>query len=519
MDDNTRIAKTYSELVTDINLESLDQKKATEAANRLNQYGLECNEYISRKLKTADVQELKKLLKVVRHFDHPEIEDGLTEVVVNRIIPLDLKVDYFKLMADLGFSLDSDFLNQLQEADELYLQLGSQLKTNNQDAKKRALALAEDFHSLPLNLKLSLVVVLVEEWRARAIPFLIHILGNDKRLDLQIIDVLVDHPGDASLTALDELVKSKPEKELLKKAKRAVYILKEKGYELAREEVEEVSIVRDENEDSEQCYTTTFDSFGSRLVLFASSTLSRVTVCKGSISDVTGILRFSVAEMHRKDFKDYLKALKEQVKTQGVSTLIKVEPAYCKWLLNSSYEKNLKKGTLIPESFKSFKYKLSQPEDFRYEDFLKSRVTPTEEDLVAIKQNPESLFAIQEISVWMVEKELLLSYTQRYVEAAESELFVDEQQKRNHLDGIVGDFSAEYFNELRLSQLSSRLEETAYLLHSKSQQADARKLLALAEDLSNCKDLKTNQFLKTFMLRSMVGTIQAFSNQNPENKA
>ncbi len=170
--DKKKIAETYAELVTSFSLEELNEERASNAASELGYFGLESNQFIERKLKTAEPAELRTLLKIVQHLNHPEIGEGLAAVVVERIVPLDLKVEFFEVMANLGYSIDNDFLHQMQEAEELYYQVGSYLNRSAEEHAHLKGQLLEQFSSLNQTLKLSFVQQLNSERGEKALPFL-----------------------------------------------------------------------------------------------------------------------------------------------------------------------------------------------------------------------------------------------------------------------------------------------------------------------------------------------------------
>lgn len=142
---SNEVKKLYSQLILTRELSDINEEAAKNAGRELSRFGSEATSLITKRLKRADALELRKLLVVIKHMDHRGMDESLIHLLVNRVIPLDLKMDFFREMSQMGISLDQAFLQQLHEADELYLQLSGQLKNETESSILRALELAEDF--------------------------------------------------------------------------------------------------------------------------------------------------------------------------------------------------------------------------------------------------------------------------------------------------------------------------------------------------------------------------------------
>lgn len=510
---NKRIAEVYADLVSSPKLESLDDDSARRAATSLSTFGSDGFAFLERKMRSAEPEELRKLRRILRHMDYPEIGDHFTIVVVERVVPLDIKVKFFETMADMGHSIESKFLQQMQEADELYHQLSSQLRSEDDDSLKRAYTLIDDFVALKENLKLSFLQELGDKWGEKALPWLVHLAGKDASVDPVIIDLISRFPGPAAVKALHQLADSS-DKDVAKRAKKSLYVLKEKGVDVSAGEKEEgdSTVIREEKDEDDEAWATTLDSFGARLLVLVTPALSRLLVCRISVDDKHGMLRFSAGEMPRKGFRDFMRELKEHVRGQQVSSLVKIDPDHCRWLVQKAYELNAESGYLVPEGFKRYRYRIKPPEGYDPETRF-AEIQPDENDERWASNHPDEFFMIPEISIWMIEREQLLPYARRYMQMAESNLVLDESQRRTRLNDIVKEYAEEYFDEARTERLISRLRETAYMVSCKGRAEDARRLLACANGLAGSSKLDMHGFLTSYMLRSIIGTIQAFAQE------
>ena len=513
---NNEVKKFYYEVIESQSTTQLDEDAARKAGLGLAAFGQEGFNLAVDRLKKAEAEELRKLLAVIKYCEFRGLDDAMIQVVTTRVLPLDLKVDFFKEMSLMGISLEAEFLQKLHHADELYLQLSGQLKSGTDNALLRSLELVEDFHQLPTNLKSSFLLEL-EELMPRALPFCIATLGQDEAIDLAVLDIIVKLDAELAAETLVDISTMELPKPVIKKVKKELFRLKEKGVEIPEKKVEkeEVEIV----DSGEIAFATTMDSFGARLLLLAIPSLKGYLACQAACDDAKGILRFSAVEMPRKQFREFLKEFKEQVKERGISTLIKIDFAHCCYLLKKAYQNNLATDTLIPESYKQVLYRIKPPEDYSLEEMLKEKIQPRESVIQAMEKDFEQVFTLKEVSFWMVEKDRLLSYTSKYVETLESQIVSDEGQREKILDDSIRDFAAEYFTPEQRDKLLQRFRETAYLLACAGRTEDAEMLFALLLSLEAVdKDPLGHPFYKIFVLRSIVGAIEAFKKQREKEQ-
>lgn len=519
-------AEIYNAILAARSEERADERADRQAAAELGSHGKEAFEYIVRRLKTAPADELRSLLSIVRHMDHPDIGEGLTEVVVNRVLPLDLKRDYFEVMAELGHSVDGAFLSQLQEADELYLQISAHLRAGA-EGLERAKALVGDFLALPPVLRFSFVQELFADEVPCAAAFLAALAGRDGALDDFFSDLLRENASAEGIVALQIIADGSPDKEAARKARKALYVMKEKGVletpaPAAVTPAEERMAPREEpraEEGGEEAFVTPFDSFGTRIVLVAIPTLGGMLVCQGTVDELRGLVRFSAAETPRKRYREFLKELRDQVKNQGLSSLVKIDGEHARWLLQEAYRLTQGRGALVPESYKALRFRLKPGEQYDPVRAWNRVGSVTETDHRALDGREDELFAILEVAMWMVEREQLLPFTRRYMEQAESPLVLEEHQRRARIHEIAGTFAAEYFDGPRLARLINRARETAYLVFQSGRRAEALRLATLAESLREHHADKPHPFLASFMLRSIIGTLQAFAREEEERRA
>ena len=504
------VAAAYTEWRSRLGGEEADSDEVRQAAQELRSFGLDADQFITHKLKSAEPEELRLVINLARHFDSPEIGDGLRDVVAVRTVPLALKLECFETMTELGHSLESEMLDKLHEAEQLYHQLGSYLSQEDDEGVKRSVSLAEDFLALPESLRLSFLQQACVEWGADALPFAAELAGKGDEVDELLIELVGDDESPESVALLTKLAEIGG-KEAVKKARKALYKLRQKGVVGAADSNEARSEDEVIHAEGEQAFASNIDSFGARMLLLAVPTLRDVLVCQGTVSEEHGLLRFSAGEMQRKKYRGFIKEVREQVESDTHSSIVQIEPNHCRWLFEQAYLRCQQTGSLVPERYKGLRYRLKPPEGFNPSAELRRRVEPGEDEISRVEAHMEEIFLIPEVGIWMIDREALLPYVRRYIEMAESKLVLNEQQRQARLEDALTDFTAEYFGEEggRLPLMVRRLEETALLLSLRGKQEQAVLVAALAASVAGSSFLRPHSFLRNFMLRSIAGTIHA----------
>jgi len=230
-------------------------------------FGLDADRFITHKLRNASPDELRLVLSLARHFESPEIGEGLRDVVVNRNVPLALKLECFKVMTELGQSLDDTLLQQLHEAEEMYHQVSNLLRNGDEESLARSISLADDFKLMPAALKMSFVRQLSEEWGVRAVSFAGSIVGIDPDVDGLLVDLVGDSENPEAVELLVRISEAGG-KEAVKSARKALYKLRQRGVEgttvsKSSEETDEAASTAD----GEQAFASNIDTFGVRMLL------------------------------------------------------------------------------------------------------------------------------------------------------------------------------------------------------------------------------------------------------------
>lgn len=514
------ISSVYEELIKQRSAEEIESNLIS-TVSRLKQFGKETTGYLARKLKSAGQEELEKIFIILPEYDAPQLSDALTHIVEERIVPLDIKLKVFEVMSQLGYSLDDEFLKQLHAAEELYVQLSSYLRSAEEDDYARALSLKEEFFSLPRALKLSVIMETDQRFGEGAKAFLVNLVGEDAEVDSDIIEIVSKGQDVASANVLQRIVESSANKATVKKAKRALYVLKEKGVEpeAVEEELESASRGIDfaESEDPEKAYASSFDSFGGRLALLVMPGMSRLMVCQASIDEKKGLVHFAAMEMPRRKFKEFFKDIREKVQQQTHTSLGEISPDHCRWMLEQAYKQTVSGGGLVPGDFKSLRYRLKLPEGYDPQKTYSEELTADKSKRMLFDKNADDIFQLVEVGIWMIEREQLFPYVKRYIDLAESKLIVSDEQRQEQLDVAVEKYAREYFDEGKIRLFADRMWETALVLSGQNRKEDAGSVVALAESIENHADLSIHPFFKSFMIRSIIGTIQALTAQQQQN--
>lgn len=510
------IAQVYADLRKRFSGKDLSAEEARAAAAELRKFGLEADGFIDGKLESAPLDELKMLLQIVAYLEDFQLA-GLSAVLQQRNVPLELKKDCFELLTELGRPIEAEFLGKLQEADEIYTQLGS-LLAGDAESKLRCKDLADDFLSLPSTLQQALLQSLRSRRGIKALPFLVHLAGIDSVIDPLLVEAVGKDGSGVSIELLKKISAGGRDKEAVKQAKRALYRLREKGVNTGDTDSADASAVKSAAalfpEEKEQAFTSNIETYGSRLAVLAVPSLGELLVCHCELDDHSGLKRFSAAEMPRKSFREYLKDVKGAVEEFQDSRLVEIEPDHARWLLEEAYKLTVETGGLIPEQYKSLRYRLKAPEGYDPSALLRRLVKISDDDVRSVSAKIQDVFAVPEVSLWIVEREAIKPFARRFIEMAESKLVLSNEQKQKRLEDSVGEFAADYFSGRRLKAMVRRLEETAILLAKLGRSEEAKLIAATAKDVESSSFLKPHAFLTALLGSSLYASIRAVTEED-----
>lgn len=510
------VAAAYAALRKDLIRSNLDKDRIQEAAAELRKFGLETNRLINDKLRAAPPEELKILFNIIPHLELSDLF-GLEELLQSRNVTLELKKECFEVMNELGLSVEESFLQQFQEAEEIYMQLESLLEGGKSDGERFA-SLAEDLLQLPSTLVLSFLESIHSRWGKSVMLFAYHLAGGDGIIDSKLVDMAVAAEDANAVEALVRIADRSEDKQTVKRARRALYRLKERGIAdpdvlAAKETIVSQERTASETE-SEQAFATSFDSFGVRLVVLAMPGVKDMLVCDTNIDFNSGFLHFFAGEMSKKEFRELLKEIDNEAKSMVAGSMVEIEPEHCRSLLEEAYQISKRNGSLIPEQYKSLRYRLKPDDGFDLCESIYRLLEVSDDDVRSASARINVVLDIPEVDIWLIEQEQMLPYLQRFTEISESKLVLDEKDTFERLDDALADFTSEFFSGDRLRYAVRRLEENAYILAKLGRAEEAKLVAAFAKDVAGSSFLKPHKFLQALFVRSLFRLINKLQEED-----
>jgi hypothetical protein len=332
---------------------------------------------------------------------------------------------------------------------------------------------------------------------------LIPLLQQDPQAGGKLAELMVAIPDRMIGRLLHRMFEAIQEKKTRKIIKRSLYRLKSKG--IATEEIntkKERSIFQPLKQDPKEGFASGIDSFGERFLWLVIPHPGRgLNVMHGIISDLEGIIDFSLMEMTRKGFRSYF----EEVKEKNPFPMIEMDPSYVAFLLTQAYLLNSEKKKKSPQDYLLAK---SEIEGIKKEYTKPIIYSHLQSDKIAgddqILKRGVDLLKANNINTWMIEEEQIRTYADEVWEAEESKIVLNQAQKEVRFQGIYQKALTELFSGERKFLYQRRLEEMAYVFLKMGKEEEAKISLSVALDLEKPLNLfQPNPFLLQLVIQSI----------------
>ncbi len=197
-----------------------------------------------------------------------------------------------------------------------------------------------------------------------------------------------------------------------------------------------------------------------------------------------GIEEFVSTDMSAKELREFFGRLTRDQRLPSVE----VPAGYAFWLLQRGQKENESgSGSAIPPGFTHSSIllaPLADPEAFPFPGDHPVRA------LVQAASGEDGRIVHKEILgnsafwSWVIEESVIAPHFQKCVEALQSQVATDDEQRRILFDKAIDEAAGKiYQNSDLLRRLSFQLEDTAYLLHQKGEVALAGECISLADGL------------------------------------
>lgn len=312
------------------------------------------------------------------------------------------------------------------------------------------------------------------------------------------IQFLADTATQEAAIALQKLSESSKDKDTLSRIRKAIFRLKNKGVEVEKlPGAGSRTAQRPTYPDYVHAVVSAVDGRGQMMVWLARSRVPRGRyLLQARLRRGRGIIEFSDAEVSARELRDVFRQVAE---LPGLASC-EVPAGYAVWLLERAQRENEAGEVPLPRGFTHAKLML--------DPLAETGVFPSEgphpvravvkslaegEDRMEVR----AMFAHRPFWSWAMDEERVGPYFQEFLESMESQVALDERQKKERLEQIVENGAKEIFQDAALRErISGQLEDNGYVFHRAGDEAMARECVTLAEEMRVAADEPTPLFLE-----------------------
>jgi hypothetical protein len=304
-----------------------------------------------------------------------------------------------------------------------------------------------------------------------------------------LIDGLASLATADAAEALAHLADSVTEKGAGSRIRKALYRLRGKGVvpnskEAAGTERKSVQ-AGPQGPDFVRTIISSVDGSGNLMLWLARSRQPRGrSLFQARIRHGRGIEEFVSTDVSSKELREFFGKLTQDSRVPTAE----VPAGYAFWLLQRGQQENENEGgAALPPGFTHSNLllaPLADPEGFPFPGGhpVRREIEPISEGGERIET--KEMFANPVFWSWVLEEGLLLSHFQKCVDALQSQVAVDDEQRRGLFDKAVEDAAGELYENADLRRrLGLQLEDNAYLFHCNGETGHARECLTLADEL------------------------------------
>ncbi len=285
--------------------------------------------------------------------------------------------------------------------------------------------------------------------------------------------------------ALRKLSESTKDKDTSSRIRKALFRLKNKGVEIEKSPDTGVRTAqRAGYPDYVHAVASAVDGRGQMLLWLARSRVPRGRyLVQARLHRGRGIVEFNDMEMSAKELRDVFRRIEE------IPSLASYEvPAgYAIWLLERGQRENEEAETPLPRGYTHAKLMLdplAEVDAFPLEGPhpVRAIVNPLEEGESRLEVR--TMFAHRPFWGWVMDEERVAPYFQEFFESMESQVALDERQKKERLLQIVENGAKDIFRDTALRErIAGQLEDNGYIFYRAGDEAMARECVTLADEV------------------------------------
>lgn len=315
------------------------------------------------------------------------------------------------------------------------------------------------------------------------------------------IQILANMGTQEAAVALQQLSESTKDKDTLSRIRKAIFRLKSKGVAVEKSPDTGVRTVQRSNNypDYVHAVVSAVDGRGQMLLWLARSRVPRGRyLVQARLHRGRGIVEFTDAEMSAKELRDVFRRISEMPALASQE----VPAGYALWLLARGQRENEAGEMPLPRGFTHAKLMLdplAEAEVFPSEGPHPVRAVAGPLAEGENRAEVRTIFAHRPFWSWVMEEERVAPYFQEFLESMESQVALDERQKKERLQQIVENGANELYRDEELrKRIAGQLEDNGYIFHRAGDEDMARECVTLADEMQADTDEPTPLFVEMF---------------------
>jgi hypothetical protein len=330
------------------------------------------------------------------------------------------------------------------------------------------------------------------------------------------IDALLKEKTTEAANSLHALAETTGDKETRKAARKALYLLRQKGIVPDTPAVIETALApRSAIETIQAAYVSNVDGGGAQMVIvqFAGRDGGRPTLCQILVRDDVGVRDFFTVKMTPKEIEKFISG--ETSNRPDEIHLAAVEVDYARWLIARARHTTQNLRLQSPRGFLDLFSHIGEPENQNPASPVYSLVSVEairEDD--CFSREASDLFSQNSFVSWFLDAESMYPWLNRFAEVRKNSEEPPEEQAERSEQVLSEVINAEVSAELR-ALYTRRLEDTAYVLWQNGEIEAAKKALYHALDLAENKPASEVPFARLLVQRTMGAAIQSLVQHLP----
>ena len=332
------------------------------------------------------------------------------------------------------------------------------------------------------------------------------------------VEALLKEATTEAATALAELGRAARSKEARKAARRALYLLSQRGLRPVPEASAVDALPDAPALDRVRAYATSYDGAGNRILFFeiAEQDGGHPMAVQMLVNDLLGLQTCDSARLTRNDLRRRIQQM-EQLQTEGLA-FVEIPADYGRQLLEEARDLLRRQNKQSPPGFLDLLPRLGvqSHNDFGSPFYEALSIEKLRADVMS--EDPAALFELKWFENWFFAVEDVLraleDWERLVVVPAESD--VDDLQEQR--EAIVRELATSLFTPVVRSRYVRRLEDSADILYRLSHFADAKLALVQAQELAAEGAVADVPFARALVERTLVAGL-AIQNEKRAERA